>query len=161
VTHFGVWRLVAVLVLGLAACSEELADPPPLVLEPGGGFKAEQQDGVKAGLKLPDRVSPDAALIQAEVSLVNTGTDVAVVTVSRPCDVHDWVIRDAAGKLLMTKGVVECVEQPATKALAPGSTLSEKVSIYLMPRALASNDSYTVEYRFWGQPATAKFTARR
>lgn len=160
-THFGVWRLAAVLVFGLAACGEELAEAPKLPLEPGGGFKAEQQEGVKAGLKLPDRVSADAALIQVEVSLENTSADVAVVTVPRPCDVHDWVIRDAAGKLVMTKGMVECVEQPATKALAPGSVLSEKVSIYLMPHGLSSDNSYTVDYRFWGQPATAKFTARR
>ena len=159
VKNFGVWGLAAVLAVGLAACGEWLADAPKLTLEPGGGFKAEVQAGVKASLKIPDRVSPDAALIEGDLTLENSAGDIVIVTVPRPCDVYDWVIRDAAGKVVMAKGPIECVDQPATKSLAPG-TLSERISIYLMPRVLSGGQRYVVDYRFWGQPARAEFTAR-
>jgi hypothetical protein len=160
VTDSSLWRLIAALALGLAACGDsavEIKRP----LEPGGGFKAEAQDDVKAALKMPERVSPDAALIQAEVSLENHAGDVVAVSVPRACDVLDWALRDAAGKVVMIKDPVECVEQPATKALAPGSTLRQRISIYLLPNVLRSGNRYVVDYRFWGQPARAEFTARR
>ena len=147
-------------MLGLAACGDGAADVKR-PLEPGGGFKAEAQDDVKAALTIPDRVSPDAALIQAEVSLKNHAGDVAVVSVPRACDVFDWVLRDPSGTLVMTKDPVECVEQPVSKALAPGSTQRERISIYLLPNVLRSGNRYVVDYRFWGQPARAEFTARR
>jgi hypothetical protein len=153
-----VWGLLAGLALGLAACAETAPLREP---EPGGGFKAETQDSVKASLKLPERVPTEAALIQAEVSLENTSGDVEVVSVPRACDVLDWVIRDPAGKLVMTKDPVECADQPASKALAPNTTLTERISIYLLPNLLRSGNHYVVEYRFWGQPARAEFTARR
>ena len=152
-----VWGLVA--VLALAACG---GDAPVLRdLEPGAGFKAEVQSRVTATLAMPDRVSPNAALIQAEVALENKAGDVEVVSVPRACDVYDWVMRDQAGKLVMTKDPVECVDQPASKALAPGSALRERVSIYLLPNVLSSGSRYVIDYRFWGQPARAEFTARR
>ena len=153
-----VWGLLAGMALGLAACDEAA---PVHELEPGGGFKAELQDGVKASLTLPDKVPPDAALIQAEVSLENGSGDVEVVSVPRACDVFDWVMRDPAGKLLMTKDPVACADQPASKALAPNAVLTERISIYLLPNVLRSGSRYVVEYRFWGQPASAEFTARR
>jgi hypothetical protein len=159
VKNFGVWGLAAALAFGLAACSD-MAEPAKLPLEPGGGFKAEVQDGVKASLKIPDRVSADAALIQVDVTLDNSTGDVVTVTVPRPCDAHDWVIREGADKLVMTKGPIECVDQPATKTLAPGK-LTERVYIYLMPRVLEPGRHYVVDYRFWGQPARAEFTASR
>jgi hypothetical protein len=152
-----VWGLVAGVALGLAACES----PPPRELEPGGGFKAELQDTVKAVLKMPDKVSPDAALVQAEVSLENTTGDVEVVSVPRACDVFDWVIRDPAGTLLMTKDPVECADQPASKALAPNAVITERISIYLLPNVLRSGNRYVIEYRFWGQPVRVEFTVRR
>jgi hypothetical protein len=160
VTHFGVWGLAAALALGLAACGDAVV-APKISLEPGGGFKAEQQEGVKARLTLPERVSAEAALIQVELTLENVSGDVATVTVPRSCDVHDWVIRDAADKIVMTKGPIECVDQPATKGLEPGSALTELVSMYLMPRVLEPGKRYVVDYRFWGQPARAAFTTQR
>lgn len=152
-----VWGLVA--VLALAACGD--APPPGREMEPGHGFKAEVQDTVKATLTLPDRVSANAALIQAEVALESTANDVEIVSVPRACDVFDWVMRDRAGKLVMTKDPVECVDQPVSKALAPGSVLRERISIYLLPNVLQSGGHYIIDYRFWGQPARAEFTARR
>lgn len=159
-TAVKVWGLTAVLAIGLVACGDgasEIKRP----LEPGGGFRGEVQNAVKAVLAMPDRVSPDAALIQAELALENTAGDVEIVSVPRACDVFDWVLRDAAGKLVMTKDPVECVEQPISKALAPGSVLRERISIYLLPNVLRSGDRYVVDYRFWGQPARAEFIARR
>jgi hypothetical protein len=158
VKNFGVWGLAAVMAVGLAACAERLGDAPKLTLEPGGGFKAEVQAGVKATLKIPASVSSDAALIEGDLTLDNSAGDIVVVTVPRPCDVYDWVIRDAADKVVMTKGPIECVDQPATKSLAPGA-LTERISIYLMPRVLNGGQRYVVDYRFWGQPARAEFTA--
>src|SRR5262249_10737036 len=114
------WGLGAVLALGLAACGDSPAEINR-PLEPGGGFKAEALGDVSATLKIPDTVSPSAALIQADLSLQSKASDVEVVTVPRSCDIYDWVIRDTAGKLVMTKDPVECVEQATTKALAPGS----------------------------------------
>jgi hypothetical protein len=161
VKNFGVWGLAVVLAIELAACGGDwLADPPKLVLEPGGGFKAEIQEGVKASLKIQGGISADAALIQAEVTLENGTGDVVTVTVPRPCDVHDWVIREVPDKLVMTKGSIECVDQPATKALASGN-LTEQIFIYLLPRVLVAGRHYVVEYRFWGQPARAEFIATR
>jgi hypothetical protein len=159
----GLWSLLA---LALAGCStSDLGfgdDPAPAApLEPGPGFKAERVDGVTADLSMVDQVPPSAALIQAEVSLKNNSGDVATVTVPRSCDVFDWVMRDAGGKLVMTKDPVACPEQPVSKALPPGAALHERISIYLLPRVLRSGDKYTIEYRFWGQPTQAAFTARR
>src|SRR5581483_3455339 len=90
VKQLRVWGAAAVLGLGLAACGD-VGDEVKLPLEPGGGFKAEAVQGVKAELTIVDRVSPEAALIQARVSLRNTLADIATVTVPRPCDVQDWV----------------------------------------------------------------------
>jgi len=159
VKNFGVLGLAAVLAVGLAACAERLGDAPKLTLEPGGGFKAEVQAGVKTSLKIPDRVSSDAALIEGDLTLENNAGDIVIVSVPRPCDIYDWVIRDAGGKVVMARGQIECVDQPATKSLAPGA-LSERISIYLMPRVLNGGQRYVVDYRFWGQPARAEFTAR-
>jgi len=154
-----VWGGVAALALGLTGCG---GDQGPLVApEPGGGFKAEVQETVAGRLTLPEQISADAALIQAEAVLANRSDDVVVLTVPRACDVQDWVIRDAAGKLLMAKGPVECVDQPVTKAMPPGSFLRERVYLYLMPRVLEAGKKYSVEYRFWGQPARADFTTLR
>jgi hypothetical protein len=61
----------------------------------------------------------------------------------------------------MAKDPIECVEQATSKALAPGGTLTERVTIYLLPRVLQSGQRYVVDYRFWGQPSRAEFTARR
>jgi hypothetical protein len=160
VSKFGVWGLGAVLALGLSGCGggDALPQGP---LEPGGGFKAEAQEGVTATVTLPKDIWADAALIQAEATLVNHADDVVTVSVPRGCDVHDWVIRDTAGAIVMTKGSVECVVQDATKALQPGSTLSEQVYLYLMPHVLQSGTHYVVDYRFWGQPAHAEFTTVR
>ncbi len=152
-----VWGGVAMLVL--AACGD--ARGPARELEPGGGFKAEVQSSVTATLVLPGRISPNAALIQADLALENKAGDVEIVSVPRACDVNDWVMRDQAGKLVMTKDPVECVGQPVSKALAPGSVLRERISIYLLPHVLESGDHYVIDYRFWGQPARAEFTARR
>src|SRR5437016_1726199 len=80
-----VWGLVA--GLALAACGSD--GPVPRELELGGGFKAEVQSSVTASLTMPDRVSPSAALIQAELALENTAGDVEVVSVPRACDVFD------------------------------------------------------------------------
>jgi hypothetical protein len=154
------WGLWSLLALAVAGCSGE-GDAVSAPLEPGGGFKADPVDGVKAALSMPDQVPAAAALIQAEVSLQNTAGDVATVTVSRPCDVFDWVMRDAGGRIVMTKDPVACVDQPTAKALPPGSSLSERISIYLLPRVLQSGAKYVIEYRFWGQPAQVEFTARR
>jgi len=160
VKKLGVCGLAAVLVVGLAGCLDWFAEEtPPPPLEPGGGFKAEIQEGVKAGLKIPDQVSPDAALIQADLTLDNGTGDIVTVTVPRACDAYDWVIHDAGGALVMAKGSIECVDKPASKTLAPG-TLSERVYIYLLPRVLEGGQHYVVDYRFWGQPARAEFTAR-
>ncbi len=157
-----VWRLLAVLAFGLGACTTMFDDsPPPRDLAPGGGFKAEAVKDVVAGLKLPDPVSPEAALLQVDLSLENKGTEIETVTVPRACDVYDWVMRDATGKLVMTKDPVACVDQPASKELAPGSILGERVSIYLWPNVMRSGQRYTIEYRFWGQPVTVSFTARK
>jgi hypothetical protein len=154
------WGFVAAAAIGLAACGGGTSDIKRS-LEPGGGFKAEVQQQVVASIELPDRVSPDAALIEAEVALVNKADDVEVVTVPRSCDVYDWVLRDPAGQVVMTKDPVECVEQPVSKALAPGSELRERVSLYLLPNVLRSGQRYIVDYRVWGQPAHAEFTATR
>src|SRR5207237_4852894 len=123
------------------------------VMEPGGAFKIEALAEVAAILTIPERVSFDAALVQAEVALENKANDVEVVSVPRGCDVFDWAMYDAAGKLVMTKDPIECVEQPVSKALAPGSTIRERVSIYLLPRVLRAGQRYKLDYRFWGQPA--------
>ncbi len=160
-TAVRVCSLVALLAIALGSCGGDSASEVKRPLEPGGGFRAELQSNVKATLTVPDRVSPDAALIQAEVSLENTASDVEVVAVPRSCDVLDWVMRDQAGAVVMTKDPVECVEQPVSKALAPGSTLRERISIYLLPHVLRSGTKYVVDYRFWGQPAHGEFTARR
>jgi len=154
-----VWGLIAALAFGLWGCGGDEA--PKRALEPGGGFKAEAQEGVKATLKIPAVVSPDAALIQGEVTLENNANDIVAVSVPRSCDVHDWVMRDAADKLVMTKDPVECAEQPATKSLAPGAIVVEKVWLYMSPNAMHSGNKYKIDYRFWGQPAQAEFTARR
>lgn len=152
------WWLAAAMALGLAGCDFEPPPPPP---EPGGGFKAAVEEGVKAELTLQKSISADAALIQGVATLDNRTGDVAVVTVPRSCDVLDWVIRDAAGKLVMAKGPIECVAQETTKSLEPNSTLKEQVYLYLMPRVLESGKHYVVEYRFWGQPARAEFITTR
>lgn len=153
---WGLWGALA-LLLGACGSSEAVIGP----IEPGPGFKAELQQGATASLVVPDQVSPLAALIQGEVSLRNTAGDVVVVSVPRPCDVFDWMILDAGGRPVMAKDPVECVEQVTSKALAPGSTLTERLSIYLLPRVLQGGQRYVVDYRFWGQPARAEFTARR
>lgn len=153
------WGLWGLLALGLAACGSDSQQPKPI--EPGSGFKAERQDGVVASLSIPDQVSPVAALIQGEVTLRSTAPDVQVVTVLRPCDVLDWIMLDAGGRLVMSKDPVECVEQPTAKALAPDSTLNERIWIYLLPNVLKPGQRYVIDYRFWGQPAQAEFTARR
>ncbi|MBI3515228.1 MAG: hypothetical protein HY060_14385 [Proteobacteria bacterium] len=147
------------VMLALAACGD--GPGPVRELEPGGGFKAEVQSSVTATLVLPDRVAPAAALIQAELALENKAGDVEIVSVPRACDVFDWVMHDQAGKLVMTKDPVECIDQPVSKALAPGSVLRERISIYLLPDVLRSGSRYVIDYRFWGQPARAEFTARR
>jgi hypothetical protein len=156
-----VWGLIAALAFGLWACGSDDAAPAKRPLEPGGGFKAEAQEGVKATLKIPDVVSPDAALIQGEVSLENNAGDIVVVSVPRACDVQDWVMRDAGGKLVMTKDPVECADQAATKSLAPGAIVVEKIWIYLLPNVMHSGNKYTIDYRFWGQPARTELTAQR
>jgi hypothetical protein len=160
VTAVRVWAVIAATALGLGGCGDRTAEVK-VPLEPGGGFRAERQDSVRAALSLPEKVSPDAALIQGEASLENTANDVEVVSVPRACDVLDWVLRDAAGQVVMTKDPVECIEQPASKALAPGSVLRERIWVYLLPNVLRSGNRYTVDYRFWGQPAEATFTAGR
>jgi hypothetical protein len=159
----GLWSLLALALAGCSTSDLGLGDDaaPPAPLEPGPGFKAERVDGVTAELSMPDQVPPSAALIQAEISLKNNAGDVATVTVPRACDVHDWIMLDAAGTLVMTKDPVACVDQSVSKSLPPGATLRERVSIYLLPRVLRNGDKYTIEYRFWGQPARVAFTARR
>ena len=161
-------RFWGVLALAVAGCSSSdlnlgLFEPEPVVapLEPGGGFKAERVEGVTADLSMPDQVPASAALVQVEVSLKNTAGDVQVVSVPRPCDVFDWVIRDAAGKLVMTKDPVACPDQATSKAVAPGGSLNERTSVYLLPRVLHAGNRYSIEYRFWGQPAVVQFTAKR
>jgi hypothetical protein len=161
VSSFRVWAPVLALAIGLAggltACGN---NPPPLVLQPGGGFSADREEGVSGTLEIPDQVSAQAALIQAEIALENRSGDVRVLTVPRPCDVQDWVIRDQAGAPVMVKDAIECIQQTTAKPLAPGETLRERIVIYLLPRVLAPGKRYTIDYRFWGQPATASFTAR-
>jgi hypothetical protein len=39
--------------------------------------------------------------------------------------------------------------------------VTDRVAIYLLPRVLQGGQRYVVDYRFWGQPARAEFTARR
>ena len=152
--------MIAALAIGLAACGSDETAPAKRPLEPGGGFKAEAQEGVKVTLTIPSVVSPDAALIQGEVALENKAGDIVVVSILRACDAHDWVMREG-GKLVMTKDPVECADQTASKSLAPGSVEVEKIWIYLLPNVMHAGKKYTIDYRFWGQPAQADFTARR
>jgi hypothetical protein len=155
------WGLWGALAFALTACGGGIDDAAVHPIEPGSGFKAEVLSGVTASLSIPDQVSPQAALIQGEVTLDNRAGDVQVVSVPRACDVLDWVILDAGGRPIMAKDPVACVDQPTSKALAPGGSLTERISIYLLPRTLQAGAKYVVDYRFWGQPARAEFTARK
>lgn len=149
----------ALLAAGLSACGGDVVRP---VIKPqtSAAFSVVPQPGVTATLGIPDQVSSGAALIEGEVSLVNQTGEIQELTVPRPCDVRDWLIRDQKGEPVMAKNAIDCPDQPATKALAPDSVLRERIALYLLPRILQSGRHYLVEYRFWGQPAQAEFTAR-
>jgi len=122
---------------------------------------ATPADGVAAKIAAPATVSADAALIAVTAAVTNTGTASVLLRIPTPCDRNDWRLLDAAGTPVMRKHPVTCVQQSVTMGLAAGETFSEPVTIELAPGVLESGRKYTLEDRFWGQPAVATFNTSR
>lgn len=148
--------LLAPLILGLAACSHSTA-PPPASPKAWPSFAAAP--GVTAVLKAPAEVPRRAILIDGEVTVSNAGGTAQMLHAPTACDIEDWRLRDASGRVVAEKHPEICAAEAATRELAPGASLTAHVFIALMPGILQGGQRYTIDYRFWGQRARASFTA--
>ena len=139
------------LALLLAGCGSDKAEQQAADQAKAAPWpEARPAAGVRAQLEMPDTVPPQAALVSAKVTLTNTGSEPALLSIPTPCDRNDWRLLDAAGQPVMRKHPVDCVQQSVTFGIAAGESMSETITLDLEPGVLQSGHKYTLEYRFWG-----------
>ncbi len=148
-------------VFALVACSSTDKAPVAAGMQaaPASWSGLKQVEGMRVALVLPSEIPAKAALIQAVVSLANESGESRTLTVPTPCDIEQWRVLDAAGKQVMIERPALCEQREATKTLQPAESLQQTVYLYLDPRVLQAGQTYTIEYRYWGQEGVTRFTA--
>ena len=145
------------------ALSRGIALAALVALAAGSAAAAGEAEGemVSAVLILPADIAaaPGAATLDVTVSLSNDGTDPATLRVPTPCDVHDWRLADRAGHLVAAREEQICQQVIAEKTLSAGQILTERRALRVAG-GLKAGETYRLDYRFWGVPASAEFTAK-
>jgi hypothetical protein len=159
--------VVALMAFALAACSGQVPELPQDVLVkkadtaqfdvPASPWPAASAvEGVTLELDAPKTVAEGAAVLQARVALENRTASPIAVSVPTPCAIRDWRITDRGGKEVMRKRAALCEAMVQDRALKPGEVIEETAMIPLEPGVLRDRQTYRLEYRFWGQSATAE-----
>jgi hypothetical protein len=163
-----VWLLLA---LGLTACAAQPAPTlaPDALLKKTAGpkFAIPTQpwvdpapiEGLTLELEAPKQVSATAAVIQAKLALENRSAALVSLGAPTPCSVQDWRILDAKGQTVMRKRADMCEQVVQNHPLQPGEVIEQFAAIPLEPGVLEAGSAYRLQYEFWGQLATAAFTA--
>jgi hypothetical protein len=135
------------------------ADVPKFTIPAQPWVAAAPIEGVVLELDAPKKVPAAAAVIQTKLALENRSATLVSLGAPTPCAIVNWRILDAAGKEVMHKRAAMCEQAVQSHALQPGEVLEQTAIVPLEPDVLQTGSAYRLQYQFWGQPATAGFTA--
>lgn len=158
------------LGLGIAACTGQRAllpsdalikkaEVPKFAVPAQPWVDPAPIEGVALELEAPKKISASAALIQIKLALENRSAALVSLGAPTPCAIRDWRILDAKGKSVMRKRPAMCEQVVQNHPLQPGEVIEETADIPLDPDVLQSGSAYRLQFEFWGQLATAPFTA--
>jgi hypothetical protein len=119
------------------------------------------------GVTLAIRIAPAVRLpakgqvaVPVKLTLTNTtGRDVVLHGTNR-CAVKSWDIDDSHGQSLGYATMCPMIYQPQERQLAAGKTYREAASLMLDGDKFRAGETYTLRYRFWEVPGTAKFMVK-
>lgn len=119
-------------------------------------------NGVKLRAKVPTLV--EVNLNKPEVPVTLTLSNSAITDVElralNLCSVRLWKVLD--GRAVSVGEAPACSLDPAPefRVLAGGESVVEEVVVPIRPQMLRENETYVLQYRFWGLPVEAKFKIR-
>ncbi len=99
-----------------------------------------------------------ATPVTVTLTLTNRTAGVIQLGASDPCKVLRWVVQAPEDVFVQSKGS-ECGSDEMTRTIGSGETIERSETISLDTRRYTAGVTYTLFVQFYGQDATAQFTA--
>jgi hypothetical protein len=106
-------------------------------------------------------VGEENVTVPVTLTLANPSDQPATLKASNKCEINIWSVTDASGGEVTNHGICMMIYQPQSNTLAPGASQTAEESISLHAADYREDESYTLQYRFWGVSAQAAFAVKQ
>ncbi len=126
----------------------------------GGDLSSLGGQSLRLTVDAPSKVALSARATELPLTLKLTNRTGSTIQLSAadPCKVLRWALQAPGDRFIQSKGN-DCQPDETARPIASGEVIERSETIRLDTARLKAGETYTVFVQFYGQDATASFTA--